>query len=135
VDRRRYDCWRACTIPMLKGTVSSMPPVRRPLAMLTIDGGTAVEHVQITEITLAPGAPVGRHLHPVPVVGYIVTGQILFEIDGGEPRLLSAGEAFYEPPAVTILHFDNASASESATFVAVYLLGSKAQDLIQMIDS
>jgi len=110
-----------------------MPPVRRSLAAPSI-GGKVVDHVQITEIELEPGQPTGRHVHPVPVVGYVVAGQIHFQVEGEPPRRLRAGEAFYEPAGATILHFDNASPTQPATFVALYLAGQDEHEVIRMLD-
>ena len=111
-----------------------MPPVRTPLLSLTLDDRPLIEGVQITEIELPPNEPTGRHVHPVPVVGYVLAGRIHFEIEGEAPRVLTAGSVFYEPAGVRILRFDNASDVESATFVAVYLRGSGQQELIRMLD-
>jgi hypothetical protein len=46
---------------------------------------------------------------------------------------LRAGEAFFEPAAVQIAHFDNASASEPATFIAFCLLGAGEHELIEIL--
>ena len=101
-----------------------MSVIRRPLLSPHLQSGKLVERMQITHIELPPGEPTGLHVHPVPVVGYILTGRIQFQIDGQAPLSLDAGDAFYEPAGLRILHFDNLSRAEPATFVAVYLLGA-----------
>ena len=75
----------------------------------------------------------GKHLHPCPVVGYIVSGKVLFQVDGEEKKILNSGEAFYEPKNKTILHFDNASAEEPLVFIAFYLKEA-GEELIKMLD-
>ena len=111
-----------------------MALTRRPLANVTIYGGKALDRVQLTEIELGPDQATGRHLHPVPVVGYVVAGRIYFQLEGQPERVLTAGEAFYEPAGRTILRFDNASSSDAATFVAVYLLGPGDEEVIRPLD-
>jgi len=74
----------------------------------------------------------GKHLHPCPVVGYIVSGKVLFQVEGDEKKILNQGEAFYEPKNKTILHFDNASEEETLVFIAFYLKEA-GEDLIKML--
>src|SRR3954454_3223320 len=37
------------------------------------------------------------HRHSGPVYGYLVEGEMVFELEGDQPRVLRAGEAFWEP--------------------------------------
>jgi quercetin dioxygenase-like cupin family protein len=92
-----------------------------------------VSTVEIKKITIPKGMASGKHLHPCPVVGYIVTGNVLFQEEGKEQQLLKAGDAFYEPRNKTILHFDNASTDESLIFIAFYLKEAN-EELIKMLD-
>ncbi|HVZ57119.1 MAG TPA: cupin domain-containing protein [Chitinophagaceae bacterium] len=80
-----------------------------------------VETVEIKQVVMPPGQPAPRHLHPCPVLGYIVSGKVLFQIQGEEARILNEGDAFYEPRNATILHFDNAQGDQPLVFVAFYL--------------
>jgi len=54
-------------------------------------------------------------------VGYVVSGNVLFQVEGEEIQLLKEGDAFYEPKDKTVLHFDNASKDKPLTFIAFYL--------------
>lgn len=104
-------------------------------ALLRADLGaiTPVTSVQATRIELPPGRRGGRHMHPVPVVGYVVSGRIVYQLEGGPARTLSPGDAFFEPRDAVVLSFDNASDQEPATFVAYYLLGRGDEELIRML--
>jgi quercetin dioxygenase-like cupin family protein len=42
-----------------------------------------------------PGAP--PHRHPGPVFGYMLEGEMIFELEGEPERVIRAGEAFWEP--------------------------------------
>jgi quercetin dioxygenase-like cupin family protein len=106
--------------------------VRRPLLSAVL-GQRNVSRVEVREIIFQPGQQTGLHLHPCPVVGYIAEGTALFQrSDEAEAQTLAAGSAFYEPADVTILRFDNASATEPMRFIAFYLLDGE-QELIQML--
>jgi quercetin dioxygenase-like cupin family protein len=84
-----------------------------------------VSTVEIKEVTMAEGQKAPKHLHPCPVVGYVQSGNVLFQIEGEESKILHEGDAFYEPRNKTILHFDNALEDKPLTFIAFYL---KEQD-------
>jgi len=80
-----------------------------------------VDLADIREEIIPAGQVVPKHLHHFPVLGYVVSGLVLFQIEGGEQMILKEGDAFYEPKDTTILHFDNVSKDEALTFVAFYL--------------
>ncbi|NYF78282.1 cupin domain-containing protein [Granulicella arctica] len=106
--------------------------VRRQLLSAAL-GQRNVTQVDVREILFQPGQQTGRHLHPCPVLGYIVEGTALFQrSDAADVQTLVAGSAFYEPAGTVILRFDNASATEPMRFIAYYLLDGE-QELIQML--
>lgn len=88
-----------------------------------------VNKVEIQEITFGPGQIAPKHLHPCPVVGYIKSGSVLFQIEGKDALILKEGDSFYEPKDTNILHFDNASKDESMTFIAFYLKESNEENV------
>jgi quercetin dioxygenase-like cupin family protein len=89
-----------------------------------------VSVVEIKEVTMAKGQEAPKHLHPCPVVGYVVSGNVLFQIEGEERIILKEGDAFYEPRNKTILHFDNALKDKPLTFVAFYLKEQDEENII-----
>jgi quercetin dioxygenase-like cupin family protein len=105
---------------------------RATLATPVLDEAKRVARVEVTRIVLPPGRAVGAHTHPVPVVGYVVDGRIRFQIDRQSEEELAPMAAFYEPANARILHFDNASRSEPATFIAFYLLDVDDREVIRM---
>lgn len=94
-------------------------PSRKDLLQAVVDQKVSV--VDIKEVTLPAGVAAPKHLHPCPVVGYVVSGSVLFQVEGEEARILKEGDAFYEPRNKTILHFDNASKDKPLIFTAFYL--------------
>lgn len=92
-----------------------------------------VSVVDIKEITMLPGQTAPKHFHPCPVVGYILSGSVLFQVKDEESKIIKQGEAFYEPKNKIILHFDNPSKEEPLTFVAFYLKEGD-EDIIRLIN-
>lgn len=88
-----------------------------------------VSKVEIQEITFPAGQIAPKHLHPCSVVGYIKSGSVFFQVEGGKPIILKEGDSFYEPKNVTILHFDNASDDKPMTFIAFYLKESGEENV------
>jgi quercetin dioxygenase-like cupin family protein len=55
----------------------------------------------------SPGAP--PHRHPGgPAFGYVLEGEMLFELEGEAPRVVAAGEAFWEPGG-DVIHYSDAN--------------------------
>ena len=92
-----------------------------PDAPLITAGSTAVT-VQITLPPASPGGP--PHRHSGPAYGYVVSGAIIFEVEGEPEKIYRAGEAFWEPGGDKI-HYQSAnhltdaeSVFTATTFVA-----------------
>jgi quercetin dioxygenase-like cupin family protein len=110
------------------------PVVRQALLNATLQAETEIERVNVMRVELAAAQSTGLHLHPCPVVGWVVTGLIRFQVADGPAVLLRAGDAFFEPANVPIPHFDNSSQNEAAVFIACYLLPPGEDRLIEMLD-
>jgi len=124
------------TVLLLTQTIiaHAQTPVVRKQLMLAQFNSRPVSKVDIREINLAPGQKGPLHKHPCPVVGYIVSGTILFQIKGQPERTLKAGDPFYEPEDAVITHFDNASGTEPAKFVLDYLMDKEKEFIILLDD-
>lgn len=114
-------------------TAADSTPVRHELLTAPL-AGESVERVKMLRVELAPGQAAGRHLHPCPVVGLVLSGSIRFQATGGPETTLTPGEAFHEPSGIEIPHFDNASETEPATFLACYLLAPGEDRLIEILE-
>ena len=125
-----YGCLAANFAP---GADSPSPVVRTPLLTATIDGSKLIDRVEIKQIEMATPMASGAHVHPCPVVGQILEGQILFQLEGESQQTLVAGSAFFEPANAKVLHFDNIGPGK-AKFVAYYLLGKDDHELIRMLN-
>jgi quercetin dioxygenase-like cupin family protein len=111
-----------------------LPGVRQALLKATLEPETEIERVEVARVELAPGKQAGLHLHPCPVVGWVVAGLIRFQVADGPAVLLHAGDPFFEPANVQISHFDNSSETDAAVFIACYLLPPGEDRFIEMLD-
>lgn len=75
-------------------------------------------------MTYPPGAPSAAHQHPGPTFGYVVRGRIRWAINGAPPRVLEAGQSFYE--AMGAMHSTAANASDSEPAVISVVIVAKA---------
>ena len=87
--------------------------------------------VEVRRITMAPNAAAGRHRHNGPVFGTIERGSVLFQVEGGDPVILGAGQAFAEPADAVIEHFD--ATDEGVVFTAVFLLRAGEQGELDLL--
>jgi quercetin dioxygenase-like cupin family protein len=115
-------------------SISSQPPILRKQLMLAQFEARPISKVDIREINLAPDQKGPLHKHPCPVVGYIVSGMIYFQVKGDSARILKAGDPFYEPANTVVTHFDNASPTAPAKFVLNYLMNTEKQFIILLDD-
>jgi quercetin dioxygenase-like cupin family protein len=90
---------------------------------------TTVEDIRIDEITCAPGQGAPAHYHPCEVYGYVVSGQIEYQVAGQASVILKAGDSFREAAGQPIQTFKNALADQPSKFVAIYL-AQKGQPVI-----
>lgn len=73
----------------------------------TIPDGADVMTVVIEYPPGSAGAP--PHRHPSgPAFGYMLEGEMLFELEGEPPRVIHAGEAFWEPGG-DVIHYSDAN--------------------------
>jgi quercetin dioxygenase-like cupin family protein len=69
-----------------------------------------------------PGGKSAAHRHPGSVFAYVVSGQIRSQNSvTGPVRVYKAGEGFFEPEGSTHLVSENASATEPASLLAVFV--------------
>ena len=69
-------------------------------------------------VELAPGGETCLHRHPMPVVGYIVSGEVTVSAQGMPDRVFKAGDAFVETIA---WHNGRNLGKEPVKILAIYL--------------
>ena len=84
----------------------------------------------ILEVTLAPGEVEAAHRHPGPAFGYVLEGEYEWAVDDNKPKVLKAGDTFYEPTGCLHGVSRNPSKKEKTRFIAVVLHPEDAKDLV-----
>jgi quercetin dioxygenase-like cupin family protein len=74
---------------------------------------------RFAEVRIPAGLPSTPHHHPGFVLGYVLDGEFRFAINGEPPKVLPAGQAFYEPPGATHTTGESASHSRPARILAI----------------
>ena len=78
-------------------------------------------------VEYAPGGKSPAHHHTGSVFAYVLKGEIRSQISDGAPaKVYKAGEFFYEPPGSSHLVSENASATEPASLLAVFVAEDNA---------
>jgi quercetin dioxygenase-like cupin family protein len=87
-------------------------------------------------IDLAPGSPgAPPHRHPGPVFGYVVEGEILFELEGEPERILRAGDAFWEPGG-DVIHYQAANnRSDAPARFSATLICPPGQEILTFVSA
>lgn len=95
---------------------------------VTADGNKIVypktDKAEVTAMTveIAPGAETGWHKHPVPVYGYVISGNLSVELKDGQRISYEAGEAIIE--VVNTMHNGKNNGTEPVQ-LAVFYLGAE----------
>jgi quercetin dioxygenase-like cupin family protein len=93
--------------------------------------GEPARELLLIEVGYAPGAGSPAHLHANGVAAFVVSGAIASKVNDGPEQVFRAGEAWWEPPGAVHRVSRNASASEPATLLAIFVApkGAAAADL------
>lgn len=79
-------------------------------------------------VSYPPGGRSGKHHHAGSVFAFVVSGAIRSENSAtGPARVYRAGEAFFEPPGSEHLISENASKTEPASLLAVFVAPTGAK--------
>ena len=93
-------------------------------------------HAMTVTVAYPPGsAGAPPHRHPGgPAFGYVLEGEMLFELEGEPPRVLSAGEAFWEPGGDVIHYSDANNRDDVACRFVVTMLCVPGQPMLTLVD-
>jgi len=79
-------------------------------------------------VTYAPGGTSKAHRHAGSVLAYVLSGEIRSENSAtGPAKVYKAGEAFFEPPGSEHLISENASKTEPASLLAIFIADDGAK--------
>jgi quercetin dioxygenase-like cupin family protein len=138
VSRRQFALLAAAAAASVAGSASAQQPAaagpstRRDVIRQDLPGEPPRE-LSLVEVTYLPGAGSPPHLHANGVMAFVVSGTIASKVDDGPEQTFRAGAAWWEPPGAIHRVSRNASSTEPATVLAIYIApkGATAADLMK----
>jgi len=85
------------------------------------------KRVTIVRVFYGPGGFTRAHRHAGSVTAYVTKGEIRSQLGGGAVEVFKVGQSFFEPPGATHLVSANASNTEPAELIAVFVADEGAQ--------
>jgi quercetin dioxygenase-like cupin family protein len=79
-----------------------------------------------------PGTP--PHRHSGPVFGYMLEGEMRFELEGEPERVIRAGEAFWEPGGDIIHYQDGNNRPDVWSRFVVVMIGTPGVPMLTLVD-
>jgi quercetin dioxygenase-like cupin family protein len=127
-------------LPLAIGAISALA---EPLCMANESAGSALDKVEpiasyalpnvpgkrvtIVRVFYGPGGFTRAHRHAGSVTAYVTKGEIRSQLGGGPVEIFQVGQSFFEPPGATHLVSANASNTEPAELIAVFVADEGAQ--------
>ena len=93
---------------------------------------TDLQEVRVLTAAFKPGDRTVFHSHRSPVTVYVLEGQFTLDLEGRAPVVVSAGQAFVEPPNVKMTGY-NKSTTDALRVVIFYVsdIGTPFLDPVQ----
>jgi quercetin dioxygenase-like cupin family protein len=86
-------------------------------------------------VAYPPGNPgIPPHKHSGPVFGYVIEGEMLFELEGEPPRVVRAGEAFWEPGGDVVHYQDGNNRADVPLRFTVTMLCDPGKPMLTFLD-
>jgi quercetin dioxygenase-like cupin family protein len=81
-------------------------------------------------VEFPPNAYTPAHRHPGSVTAYVLKGAIRSQMDGGPATVYQQGQTWFEPPGALHAFAENASATEPAELLAVFVADNDCGPLV-----
>ncbi len=92
-------------------------------------------HAMTIVIEYPPGDPgTPPHRHAGPAFGYVLEGEMVFEVEGEAPRVVGAGETFWEPGGDVIHYQDGNNRDDIKVRFLVTMLCAPGQPMLTLVD-
>jgi quercetin dioxygenase-like cupin family protein len=119
-DRPRSDAWKNAVTVLQEATPPSYPNGAHAMTVL---------------IEFPPGDPgTPPHRHTGPAFGYVLEGEMLFELEGEPERVVRAGETFWEPGGDVIHYQDGNHRSDVPVRFLVTMICAPDQPMLTLVD-
>jgi quercetin dioxygenase-like cupin family protein len=95
--------------------------------------GEPARDIILVEVTYPPGTGSPAHLHANGVMAFVVSGAVASKVGEAPEQTFHAGDAWWEPPGAIHRVSRNASPTEPATLLAIYIApkGASAAELMK----
>ena len=107
-------------VALAQQSASASPVTRTELLKQVLPAGN-FRNVHAVTIDLAPGAGAPMHRHDVAVLAYVIEGAVENQFDGGALQTHKIGESWWEAPGTVHNVARNASNTERARLLVVYI--------------
>ena len=127
----------------LPSTMDAIAAIVEPFCMTANSTGSALDTVEpvsshalpnvpgkrvtVVRVFYGPGGFTRAHRHAGSVTAYISKGEIRSQLAGGPVETFKVGQSFFEPPGAVHLVSANASNTEPAELIAVFVADEGAQ--------
>ena len=124
---RRHTLWIAALCAAIGAAAPVTAQQQQPAARVTVAFASQLPNVPGKSLTAvvvryAPGEASGPHHHAGSVFAYVLSGAIRSQVStSGPARVYQAGESFFEPPGSDHLVSANASTTEPASLLAIFV--------------
>jgi quercetin dioxygenase-like cupin family protein len=85
------------------------------------------KRMTVVRVTYGPGGFTPPHRHGGSVTAYVTKGEIRSQLGGGPLETFKVGQSFFEPPGSTHVVSANASNTEPAELIAVFVADEGAE--------
>lgn len=85
------------------------------------------KRVTVVRVFYGPGGFTPPHYHSGSVTAYVTKGEIRSQLGGGPVETFKVGQSFFEPPGSTHMVSANASTTEPAELIAIFVADEGAQ--------
>lgn len=103
---------------------------QHPLSELPAEG-----HLMTVTVSIPPNDPgTPAHRHSGPVYGYLVEGEMIFELEGDAPVLMRPGDAIWEPGGDRI-HYQAANPGDVWTKFVVVMACKAGEEMLTFVEA
>ena len=120
------DAVSAIIEPLCADSAGSTQDVVEPIGSYALPNVPG-KRVTIVRVFYGPGGFTRAHRHAGSVTAYITKGEIRSQLAGGAVETFKVGQSFFEPPGAMHLVSANASNTEPAELIAVFVADEGAQ--------
>lgn len=119
-SRVRSDAWKTAVTVLQEARPPSIP-----------DGA----HAMTLLVEFPPGDPgTPPHRHSGPAFGYVLEGEMRFELEGESERVVRAGETFWEPGGDVIHYQDGNNRTDALVRFVVTMMCVPGQPMLTLVD-